>query len=313
VDVQVLSDLWFFHAAARHDSLTAAARQLCVTQGAVSQRILRLEARLGIQVFTRGRGGIALTPAGRRLAQAMDQVGATLQEALADVRQAPEQALVVSCGPSLATEWLVQHLPAFHRRYPGIRIEVRAELGQASATWMQSERIDVLVAYAMQPLPGLHELAQVTEFVFPVASPACRSAVAVGGDVILLHDDAAWLDASVPGSEWGHWRDAVGTLTLAVADDRHFNLAQLAYQAAVDDQGVALGRAVSTQRLVARGELVPLQAFSPVRSASYRVLAAHVPAEGSAAPQFAAWMASALRHTQTVLLRTLQAASAGGD
>ena len=43
LDTQLLSDLWVFRAAARFGSITAAARRLNVTQGAVSQRVLRLE------------------------------------------------------------------------------------------------------------------------------------------------------------------------------------------------------------------------------------------------------------------------------
>jgi LysR family glycine cleavage system transcriptional activator len=52
-------------AAARSESFTRAAEELCVTQGAVSQQVKALEATLGIKLFVRERQRLAITPAGR--------------------------------------------------------------------------------------------------------------------------------------------------------------------------------------------------------------------------------------------------------
>jgi LysR family glycine cleavage system transcriptional activator len=54
-----------FEAAARSESLTRAAEELCVTQGAVSQQVKALEATLGIRLFFRERQRLVITEAGR--------------------------------------------------------------------------------------------------------------------------------------------------------------------------------------------------------------------------------------------------------
>src|SRR3954452_23412546 len=60
-----LNALKAFEAAARHESFTQAADELCVTQGAVSHQVKVLEAALAENVFNRQSQGLVLTEAGR--------------------------------------------------------------------------------------------------------------------------------------------------------------------------------------------------------------------------------------------------------
>src|SRR5689334_8717975 len=60
-----LNALRSFDAAARHQSFTRAAEELCVTQGAVSHQVKALEIQLGLQLFKRARNGLLITDAGR--------------------------------------------------------------------------------------------------------------------------------------------------------------------------------------------------------------------------------------------------------
>src|SRR5258706_1574789 len=60
-----LNALRSFEAAARHESFTRAAEELCVTQGAVSQQVKALELDLGFKLFNRERQRLAITEAGR--------------------------------------------------------------------------------------------------------------------------------------------------------------------------------------------------------------------------------------------------------
>ena len=60
-----LNALKAFEAAARHESFTRAAEELCVTQGAVSHQVKALEAELGIKLFNRERQRLVITEAGR--------------------------------------------------------------------------------------------------------------------------------------------------------------------------------------------------------------------------------------------------------
>ena len=60
-----LNALKAFEAAARHESFTRAAEELCVTQGAVSHQVKVLEATLGLKLFNRERQRLVITEAGR--------------------------------------------------------------------------------------------------------------------------------------------------------------------------------------------------------------------------------------------------------
>ena len=60
-----LNALRAFEAAARSESFTRAAEELCVTQGAVSHQVKLLEATLGIKLFNREHQRLVITGAGR--------------------------------------------------------------------------------------------------------------------------------------------------------------------------------------------------------------------------------------------------------
>src|SRR5258705_13938984 len=60
-----LNALKAFEAAARNESFTRAAEELCVTQGAVSHQVKALEATLGLKLFDRERQRLVISEAGR--------------------------------------------------------------------------------------------------------------------------------------------------------------------------------------------------------------------------------------------------------
>jgi len=307
LDAQMLSDLWVFRAAASAGSITGAATRLNVTQSAVSQRVLRLEARLGTPLFVRHKSRIVLTDAGTSLLQAMSQVTMLLNDALSRVNPLQHEALVVSCTPSLATDWLVPNLEAFYRLHPGIEVFVRAELGPATINRLDDEGIDVLIDYASPP-GDLEELACVQETVFPVCSRRMREQLdgpdAATLPLVLLHDD-------VNEAEWGLWRKANHTDWPArPVGNRLFNLAHLAYQAAMTHQGVAIGRSVIVSRLLSLGALVVAVDASPAPAGIYRLSTNRPGDEESPVRKFARWWRESMLHTQEQTLSLVTAPGA---
>ena len=302
LDAQMLSDLWVFRAAASTGSITAAAGRLNVTQSAVSQRILRLEARLGAPLFMRTKSRMLLTEAGTVLLQAMTEVGMVLNDALGRMAPIEHEALVVSCSPSLATDWLVPNLESFYQVHPGIEVFVRAELGVSTVNRLNDEGVDVLIDYASPPT-DLRELATVEDFVFPVCSRQTRERLD-GPDgetfpLVLLHDDPNEV-------EWGLWRKANGCAwpERPVAN-RLFNLAHLAYQAAMAHQGVAIGRSIIVHRLLHMGALVVAVDAGPGPAGAYRLLTNRTSETNSPVRKFASWWRESMLHTQAQTLAAL--------
>src|SRR5499433_3663575 len=116
-----LNALKAFEAAARHESFTRAAQELCVTQGAVSHQVKALEAELGIKLFNRERQRLAITEAGRQyltvVRDALDRI------AIGTERLQQRQSsgvLTVSTSPDFAAKWLVHRLGQFAEAYPDI-------------------------------------------------------------------------------------------------------------------------------------------------------------------------------------------------
>lgn len=303
IDTQMLSDMWIFRAVAGSESITGAAEQLNVTQSAVSQRVSRLEARLDTQLFVRDRNGMVLTEPGAVLAHALNQSAMLLGDALDEIRRPETRSIVVSCAPTVANEWLVPKLEEFYRLHPGIDVFVRAEMLAATGKRMQAEGVDLVISYQQAPLADLQELAAFQELTFPVCSRSYRDGLDAMADgvpgPVLLHDDMPWGVNGGPPTEWDAWRLGSGLQwPPREGGSRHFNLAHLAYHAAVFNQGVALGRAVVVHRLLDRGELVPALAAPPVPEGFYRMATAQ---SGEVRPWlrlFVHWLRDAMAETQ---------------
>ena len=77
--------LQIFSAVARHQSLSQAAEDLCLTHSAVSQQLQKLEQQLGVQLFRRSARGVTLTEAGQLYRQRVDDDLARLKAHMIEV------------------------------------------------------------------------------------------------------------------------------------------------------------------------------------------------------------------------------------
>ena len=268
-----LEALRFFEAAARHASFTKAARELCVTQAAVSQRVQALEAELGIMLFRRLTRGLALTPDGERLAAGVRNGLALIARAVGDLdKQAEIGPLSVSTLPSFASRWLIPRLQRFQSVHPEIEVGLIAE-DHAADLW-SGEGADLAIRFGRGRYHGLSATPLMTDTVVPVCSPELlqRHGPVTDVDALLdmplLYDSVAECDDS--GTGWKSWLGHVGT---ASEDPRlgigpRFRHAHLAIEAALLGQGVALARTSLAGDDLASGRLVrPLPKAAP---ASFR-------------------------------------------
>ncbi len=116
-----------FVAAANELSFTAAARALDVSPQAVAGSIARLETALGVRLFNRTTRSLSLTDEGQAFFARIAPTLADFQDAIASTRDTsavPTGALRVTTGAAFGRHYLLPLIPPFHRRYPGIRLEV---------------------------------------------------------------------------------------------------------------------------------------------------------------------------------------------
>lgn len=234
-----LRALQIFEAAARNGSLTAAAEELGITQSGVSRQVSDLEAMLGVPLFVRNGARISRTPAGERLAGQLAEGFTRIWSSVADIRRS-EQVVTLSMLPSVATRWFAPRLGRLLASHPEIDLRITASRHLVDFT---AEGIDAAIRYTPRPSPSLESVRLGTETVQPVCSPdyARRHALQAPEDLYratLLHGD-------IP-EDWSAWFAAAGCERPPPPGPRLGDDAAI-LQAALDHQGVALGRS----RLVA--------------------------------------------------------------
>src|SRR3954467_214428 len=108
-----LDDLAAFLAVARERSFTRAAKQLGVSQSALSQTVRGLEARLGLRLLSRTTRSVAPTEAGERLVRAVgpriEEIDAELA-ALSELREKPAGTIRITATENAADAVLLPKL-----------------------------------------------------------------------------------------------------------------------------------------------------------------------------------------------------------
>src|SRR5947209_19566771 len=164
-----LNGLKSFEAAARHESFTRAAQELCVTQGAVSHQVKALEEELGVKLFNRERQRLVITESGREylgvVRDALDRIALGTERLM---QRQSSGALTISTSPDFAAKWLVHRLGRFAEAHPDIDLRVSATMHHVD---FASEDVDLAVRHGEGHWSGLHVERLCSEQLFAVCSP----------------------------------------------------------------------------------------------------------------------------------------------
>lgn len=261
-----LGALATFEVAAKHLSFTLAARELNITQGAVSQQIRLLEKALDVDLFIRRHNALELTRAGADLFSA---VGAGLDTISAGVAllqpDTAPQVVTISATDGMAAFWLKPLIDSFRAEHPAVGFVILA-----------SDEDDTLRNYSGMDLALLCgnercEVGEVLHYLFPeVAQPVCSPAyLAAHGpfDSVeslnranLLHLHERHWSADAIGWQpmgWEEWFRAQGSRWTREASSLSTNKVALLIQAALAGEGVMLGWQHMIRGDLAAGRLVP--------------------------------------------------------
>jgi len=248
-----LHGLHVFEVAARHLSFTEAARELCISQTAVSHQIKALEAELSTTLFRRSPRRVELTEDGKAWALELGEIFSRLHAVNRRLRQQPRtqrHEVAISVIPSFGSRWLVPRLGKFLDGHPDVEVRIAASERLVD---LAGEGVDVGIRYGFGRYPGLVSEKLADDAWVVVCSPALAASARLRtlGDLerqVLLHDDAP--DA------WTRWLEVNGSRAPAKARRAELTDSSMLIEAAVRGQGVGLARWSLAVDELAAGRLV---------------------------------------------------------
>lgn len=148
-----------FRAVAQHLNFSRAAEELLLTQPAVTQQIKALEDELGIPLFDRGGGRIALTPGGATLlpfAQKMKLLGEEAVAALAEVQGHQAGELSIGASQTIGQYLLPTFIAGFAKMNPKVRVRARGGNTDEVLEWLVAREIQLALIEGPEQRRDVH-------------------------------------------------------------------------------------------------------------------------------------------------------------
>lgn len=169
-----LNHFYYFYEVARHGSFTRAARELLVSQSALSTQIKSLEQEMGGPLFDRRKGGVDLTESGEMAYGTAERVFQEVDQLLADLRASERQFTgVVTIGTvnSIGIYVLPEVFSQFRERFPDIRLKVDFQEGERVIDRLLQGRVDFAIVPWNRRYGELDGTRLTTNKMFLVAPP----------------------------------------------------------------------------------------------------------------------------------------------
>lgn len=237
-----------FEAAARLGGFAAAAEELSVTAGAVSQQVKALEDWIGAPLFERRSQGVVLTELGAAVVgdfvEAFDALGGALHRLRAE---APKTTVHIAALPAIAQLWLSPRLPALREALPGQAISITA---MEQPPNLAREIFDI--SLFITDVAHAAALVLAEDRILPVCAPSLATRLATPADLAnetLLHD-------SVWHGDWPSWLAMVGLPVDLGRNGPVFSLYSIAVEEAKNGAGVLIGHEPLVRSLLQSGTLV---------------------------------------------------------
>ncbi|SCC07845.1 LysR family transcriptional regulator, glycine cleavage system transcriptional activator [Kosakonia oryzendophytica] len=246
-----------FLVTARHLNLTHAAKELCLTQGAVSRKIATLEAWFGFTLFERHARGLHLSPQGSAL---LPELRSAFDHLLKVADQAQAQQTVVRLkSPTCAMRWLVPRLVQLEHRYPELQIALTTTTDHTIN--FKTEPYDAAIVFGTQLSAG--------DLLFEEALTPVMSADYSHHDAL---EKATLLHPTRDKTDWSLWLAKQQVFQPAMRKNQHFDTMDLAITAAIQGLGLAIADETLVEEDIRAGRLVRPFSRSVKTGASYRLV-----------------------------------------
>ncbi|WP_222869418.1 Glycine cleavage system transcriptional activator [Roseobacter fucihabitans] len=278
-DLPPLNWLRAFEASARNLSFTGAARDLNMTQSAVSQQIKSLEGFLGRPLFHRRTRALELTQTGISYLPVVRDAFRTLAHGTRALTRNENDVLQVQCNLTFAIQWLAPRLAQFRCAHPDIQVNISTELWEARD---MAEGADVEIRYSLRPSDQVHAELLARDHYYPVCAPGYPVTLAT------LADQPLYDCANMMGT-WAVWAEEQA-LPWSAPPVTYATTYSIPLSVAVASGGMALGHDIITQGLIDAGHLtVPFSHRARMQEAYYLIQSPRAQAM-PAAQAFSNWL-----------------------
>ncbi len=174
---------------AESGSVSGAARELGLTQPAVTKQLRALEAALHCSLVERAGRGVRLTPAGTLVAQAGRRgaaVFADVAAALTELEHGQSGRIVIGAGVTTSVLLLPRWLGELRRKYPGIDVSVRTGTSRDVEAWVMDADVDLGFVTSEPRQPEFVIKSVFEEDIVLVLSPGTRAKAALPLEEVAL-------------------------------------------------------------------------------------------------------------------------------
>ena len=291
IPIPSISVLRCFEAAAKHQSFTAAAEELGLTQSGVSRQVKELEDQIGAPLFRREGRGIRLTRAGKAFAEAIFSDLARLRKTVSEAVAAGEgqEVLSIAVLPTFAERWLVPRLGDFKARRPNLDLMLYS---RSEPFDLGEQGIDVAIHFGASDWPGAKLTPLCPEDLVVTAAPGLIEASAISGPADIFN--LPLLHMTSRPHLWRVFQKTLDDDTAHAQQGSYFDQFSLIIAAATAGMGAAILPTYLIEAELAAGALVKLGSVEDGSGHHYYV--ATPPGKRSAAAaEFVAWIQKQVR------------------
>jgi LysR family transcriptional regulator, glycine cleavage system transcriptional activator len=257
-----------FEASARHESFTHAAKELFLTESAISRQIATLESNLGVRLFVRAKQRVVLTRAGRIYGTQVRRALETLdRETLSIIAHGSGGGyLELAVLPTFASHWLIPRLFDFNERFQDVRVNMGVRTDMFS---FEDSHFEAAIHYGKPTWPGTSSDYLFGEEVVAICSPTLLKKPVRKPQELLAYP---LLHSTTRPDAWTRWFAELGVEDNATMQGVRYELHTMLIAAAAAGLGIALvPRFFVEGQLDHLGLVMPFEARSGGDSAYYLV------------------------------------------
>jgi LysR family transcriptional regulator, glycine cleavage system transcriptional activator len=279
-----LNSLRLFESSARLLSFKNAAEELLLTPSAVSHGIQSLEEWLGIPLFLRTTRGLVLSEAGSKYMPIVSEALDLLASGSARIAaHGGRGQIAISAAPTFAARWLLPRLQGFRDQHPDMRVVIdtsheRTELSDLGA--------DVAIRQGRGNWQDVVSDLLLREELIPVCAPSILERVQRLENI----NDAPLIHVRTVSEDWAAWAKEMGREAPDANKGLQFDTLHMAFEAASQGLGVALGRKPLVNSELASGQLVTVWANAYIGDTAYWLVSAESSADDPRIAAFRTWI-----------------------